>query len=152
MDISRAENKLPVGGWFFQGPEQGVKGLGGEHMNFINDEDFIRSIHGRVFYDFPQIPDFLDSPVGGTINFQYVQIPSVGNFLASIAGVTGYTIFGLGAVQGFGNNACGRGFPYAPGAREHVPLSDPILFKGIGQRPGDVILSHHILKGLGAPF
>ncbi len=39
VQFGGGEHEIDMGGWLLQGLEQGVEGLGGEHVHFIDDND-----------------------------------------------------------------------------------------------------------------
>jgi len=51
MNLCGGKDKNGVGGGFFQSLQQGVKSCSGEHVNFVDNIDFIMSL-GRREIDF----------------------------------------------------------------------------------------------------
>ncbi len=141
-----------VGRRLLQSLEEGVEGRVGEHVDFVDDIDLVRPLGGHVLDLLPQVPDFVDAPVGGAVDFQHVQGGAVGDLPADLAGVVGVGRGALLAVEGLGQDAGHRGLADAPGAAEQKSVGHPAGAQGVLQRPGDGLLAHHLLKVLGTPF
>ena len=63
MNICSCQDELPMFWRLLQGAEQGIKRLGREHVDFINNENFVLGIHGCILNHFPKITNFINSPV-----------------------------------------------------------------------------------------
>ncbi len=48
---------------------KGVKGPGGEHMDFVDDVNFIFSLGRWIFHFFTDITDVIDTVIGSGIDF-----------------------------------------------------------------------------------
>jgi len=60
-------------GWFFHNFEQSIKALLGNHVGFIENEDFV-AISGRSKHrSLPQVSGIIHTVVAGRINFDYIQ-------------------------------------------------------------------------------
>ncbi len=68
MDFSGSQDKDNMWWWFLQGFEQGVRGWFGEHMNFINNINFIAGLIGGIVDSFAEFPDVVNAPIAGGIN------------------------------------------------------------------------------------
>ena len=78
-----------MGRRLLQGLQQGVEGLLGEHVHFIDDIDLVLALGRQILDLLPQVPDLVDAPVGGAVDFQDVQGGAVGDLPAHLAGVVG---------------------------------------------------------------
>jgi len=56
------------------------------------------------------------------------------------------------AVDGLGENTGAGGFTHTAGATEQVCVGKVLVFNGILQRGGDVLLTNNGVEGLGAVF
>jgi hypothetical protein len=56
------------------------------------------------------------------------------------------------AVEGLGEDARRRGLADAAGAGEEEGVGDAVLFDGVGQRLGDVLLADEVIELLGSPL
>ena len=132
--------------------KQGVEGLLGEHVHFVDDVDLVGALGRQVLDLFPQVPHFVDAPVGGAVDFQDVQGRALGDFDAILTGVVGVRRGACGAVEGLGQDAGHRGLAHPPGAAEEKGVGHPAGGQGVLERPDDRLLAHHLLKGLGTPL
>jgi len=146
------EDELHVGRRFFQRFEKGVEGCRGQHVDFVDDIDFVFAAGGGVLDVFAEFANLFDAVVGGTVDFQDVHAAAFGDFLAD--GVIGIEVgFGAtGTVEGFGQNAGGGGFSDAAGSDKKEGVGDAAGSDGVGQGLNNVILSHDILETLGTVF
>ena len=152
VEFRGGENKYGLIRGFFQRFEQGVKGLLGQHVHFIDDINFVAPPGRQVADIFPQFPDVVDPPVGGPIDFKNIQVASLGDFLAGGAAVAGVGARAFLAVQGLGQNTGHRGLAHPPGSAEQVGMGHPAGFEGILQGPGYMGLPDDLFKNLGAEF
>ena len=90
--------------------------------------------------------------VGGGIQFQNVQKASVVDAETGGAPVTGITVYGVLAVDCLGEDLGTGGLSGAAGTCEKIGVAQPSLIHLTAESLGDVILSHDVGKGLGAPF
>jgi hypothetical protein len=150
--LGGGENKNYVGRGFLQRLEKSVEGLIGKHVHFIDDVDLVFVLGGKILDILPQFPDFVDSPVGSSIDLQYVYRNPIPDFLAERAVVTGVTRGPFLTVQGFSQDSGYRGLPHPPGTGKEVGMSHPFRGNRILEGLGDGSLSDHFLKGLGTPF
>ena len=118
MDFGGGEDKFYVGGRFFEGFKKCVKGLGGEHVNFVDDIDFEFSAGGSVGDAIAQFFDFVDAAIGGAVDLEDVEAAALFDFFTNIVVGVEVGFWALGAVEGFGKDAGGRGFTDAAGTDE----------------------------------
>ena len=152
MDFGGGEDKFYVGGRFFEGFEECVKGLGGEHVNFVDDIDFEFSAGGSIGDAIAQFFDFVNAAIGGAVDFENVEATALFDFFANI--VVGVEVgFGaLGAVEGFGEDAGGGGFTDATGTNKKKGVGETTLGDGVGEGADDVVLADEFGKGARAVF
>ena len=72
--LGGAEDELDVFGRLFQGLQQGVEGLAGEHVDFVDDVDLESCPAGPHAGVLPQLADFVDAAVAGAVDFQHVHV------------------------------------------------------------------------------
>ena len=85
VDFGRCKNENHVGWRFFERLEESVEGASREHVDFVDDEDFVLADDGRVLHTFNHIADVIDAGVGGRIYFIDVHRVSAGDILAAVA-------------------------------------------------------------------
>ena len=147
-----AKNEDSPLGWLFDGLQQRVEGFIGDLVRFVDDEDFVAVAGGLVANVFAQLTHFVDTAIGGGIDFDDVGRASGGDFETAGADVAGVVGGALNAVEAAGENAGGGGFAGPSLARENVTVSDTPLFDGVAQGGFDVVLVQEIVKRLGAVF
>ncbi len=131
MRLGGGENKDDVGGGLFQRLQKGVEGLVGEHVDFIDDVDLVPVLGGKVLDILPQFPDFVDPPVGSSIDLQDIHRNPVPDLLAESAMVAGVNRGPFLTVQGFGQDAGHRGLAHPPGAGKQKGVGHPFRGNGI---------------------
>ncbi len=146
------EEKHHVGRRLLQRLEQRVEGRRAEHVDFVDDVDFEPAVGRHVADVFPQVADVVHAVVGGPVDFQHVRRVASGDLPAGAAGVARFRRRSPVAVHGLGEDAGDGGFAGAPGAREEDGVGHPFRPDGVGQRAGDVRLTHHVGEGLGTVF
>jgi len=132
-----------------QGLEQGVEGLAGEHVGFVDDEDLVAALDGRVADVLLEAAGVVDAPVGGAVDLDDVRGHARGDLAAVLALVAGLGRGGGLAVQGLGEDPGDGGLAHPAGAAEEVGRSHPAGLGGPGQDGLDRVLPGHLGKGLG---
>src|SRR5512133_1456408 len=64
------EDELDVFRRLFQCLQQGVEGVGGEHVDFVDDDDLVAAVGGEVLYAVAQFAHILDTIVGGAVDLE----------------------------------------------------------------------------------
>ncbi len=73
-----AMTKIGMGRRLLQGFEEGIKGLFGEHMDFINNKNLISTLGRQVLNIFPEFPNFIDAAITGAVDFQDIKAMPLG--------------------------------------------------------------------------
>jgi hypothetical protein len=146
-----SQNEHNVSRRLLQSFQQGVKRLGSQHMNFVNNVYLMPDFGRRVFNFVPDVPDFFDPAIGGGVNFKNVHdrtfryTPTRGTFI---------TRFGSRAIQaiyGFCHDFGNAGFAGSPRPVKQVRMGNAAFTQRILQCLYDVLLADHILKSLRSP-
>jgi hypothetical protein len=58
-------------------------------VDFIDDVDLESSLGREVLDLLPEVPDFVNAPIGSAVDFQDVQERAGGDFPSNLAGVAG---------------------------------------------------------------
>ena len=150
--LGRREEKLYVRRRLFERFQQRVEGFLREHMHFVDDVDLElaarRSVPDRV----PKFAHFVDAAVAGAVDFQYVERTALGDLLTVVALVARFGRRTFHTVQCLGEDARGGSLADAARADEEVGVGQPVLFDGVLQRGGDMLLSNHVVELLWPPF
>ena len=139
-------------GRLFKGLEQGVEGLSGEHMNFINDDDLELRAGGHEADVFFQLANFLNTPVGGTVDFVQINRTACHDLFAGAAFVAGFRRFTLFAVYRLGHDPGKGSFAGTAHPAEDQGMGDPVLQEAVLQGTDNGFLADHLGKGLGSGF
>ena len=68
-----AKTNRTCSGWLFQGFEEGIEGLGRQHVDFVDDVDFVPALGRAVAHGFAQFPNVVDAAVGSTVDFEDID-------------------------------------------------------------------------------
>jgi len=121
-------------------------------VDFVNDVDFELAVRGRVTASLAEFADLFDAVVGGAVNFQHVQRPALSDLATGIALVARRRRRSLGTVQRLGEDAGDGGLTDAARPDEQIGVGEAVLSNGVLERGGYVLLTHHLLELLRAPF
>ena len=152
MQFGGGKHEIDMSGWFFEGLQQGVEGLGGEHVHFIDDEDFVPGTGGQEANFFFQLTDFLDAAVGGAVNFLKVHAGPFGDSTAGTAGVAGLCYRTILAIKSLGHNARQGRFTGTANSAEDQGMGHAILGKCVLQGTDNRSLANYFGKSLRTGF
>ncbi len=71
-------------------------------MDFVDDIDLEAAFTRREMHFFKQIADFIDAPVGSTVNFKNVQRIAIRNLLAGRTFAARFGSFAIVTIQRLG--------------------------------------------------
>ena len=143
-----ARTKITCPGRLLQGLEQGVRGLGGQHVDLVDDVHLPPPGRAQVRPG-DQVAHGVDPPVGGGVELDDVEGPALGDLGARRADAAGLAVEGVHAVQGLGQDAGAGRLARAPGAAEQVGVGDPVVPDGVAERVADVVLAPDVGEALG---
>jgi hypothetical protein len=121
-------------------------------MDLIDDVDPIPTRRRHVPDIFPQLPDFVDAAIGGSVDLLDIHRGAGGDFKAGDASVAGVPTVSLEAVDGLGEDSGNRCLSHAPWTTEKIGMGQPLVPDGVHQRLGDVRLADDVFKFVWAPF
>jgi hypothetical protein len=125
-----------VGRRFLQGLQKSVESRLTEHVDLVNDVDFVPTHLGGKPHLINEVADVVYRVVRRRIQLKDIERGIV----------QGLAIF---RVDGPGQNARAGGFAHTPRTRKEQRLGQVILADGILLRIRNVALTHHCFKGLG---
>ena len=132
--------------------EQCVEGLRGQHVNFVDDVDFVAVSLRQVGDALADLAHVLDAVVRGAVDFSHIE-RCPGDDLATgqafTAGRGGRPLF---AVERAGKESGRCGLADAARSAKQIGVRHAPLSNGIGQRADDVLLARHRVEGLRPPF
>jgi len=144
MCLCGRQNKDNMGWRFFQCLEQSVRRFLGEHVNFIYNVDFVAGLVGGVVDFLPQVTDFINTAIAGSVNFNNIQGPPLGYCLAHGAGIAGLPFTTGQTIDGFGQDTPGTCFTSTPGTAEKIGMRYMTTAQGVMQRLGYVFLTDYL--------
>jgi len=81
-------------------------------MDFVDDVNLVLALRGRVFQISPEIPNFVDTAVGGAVDFKNVEAAASGDFGATGTFVARGRGWAFLAIDRFCKDSCGGGFAH----------------------------------------
>ena len=135
---------------FLQRLEQGIEGLGREHVHFIDNVDLVARPAGARAHGQTHLADLVDAAVAGRIHLDNVHILARGDALADLALVARGGRRASNAVEGASEDARGRGFADATRSGEQVSVSDTAGLDGVAERASDGFLADEVGEGVRA--
>jgi hypothetical protein len=112
------KDELDVFRRLLQGLQQRIEGVGGEHVDFVDDDDLVAAVGGEVLDAVAQFADIFHAVIGGAVDLEDVGGGAFGDLDADrtdVAGLMGNALF---AVEGLGQDAGRTGLADTPGAGE----------------------------------
>jgi len=95
-------------------------------MYLVNDVYFIALLGRGKANVFAEFSYFIDAPVGGGVDLEYIKGSSLQYPPAGLATVTGLASLKVKAVYRPGQKFCGTGFPCPPGTAKKIGMGDHI--------------------------
>ncbi len=132
----------------FQGLQQCIEGLIGQHVHFVDDVDLVARATGPHTNIGSQLPDFIDTAIAGSIDFDHIDV------LARIDGLRYIVVQRSGGwpargVQSFGEDP-GRGsFANSTSTCKQVGVPHPTSGDRLAKGLAYVFLANQFLKRLG---
>ena len=154
LQLRRSQHEDGVGRRLFDDLQQGVEGLGAEHVHFVDDVDPVAAEGGARLRLLPQGPGIGHGSAAGGVDLDDVQaaVRLLGG-PAGVADAAGRGGGALGAVQGAGQDASRAGLARAADASEEVRLVDATALlgplEGVGQGLYATLLPHEVGQGTG---
>ncbi len=152
MRLRGRQHEDGVRGRLFQGLQQRVKGLRGEHVGLIDDVDLDAQRRRQILDPVAQLADLVDPPIGGGVDFDQVDRRARGDLHAGSAFAARLGALPVQAVDGFGQDPGSGRLPRPPHAGEQVGVRDPALLHRVLERTGNGILAHQVGEALRAVF
>ena len=154
LQLGGGQHEDGVGRRLFDDLQQGVEGLGAEHVHFIDDVDPVAAEGGAGLRLLPQGPGIGHGGPAGGVDLDDVQ--AAVRLLGSPAGIAHTAGRGggtLGAVEGPSQDAGRAGLARAAHAGEEVGLVDAAALlgplEGVGQGLHAALLPHEVGQGTG---
>lgn len=102
LRVGGRQDELDVGRWFFEGLEQRIEGMAGEHVHFVDQVDLEAPTARRVLDVVEQLTGVFDLGAAGGVDLDqvdettFVDFPADRAFAAGRRSDTGFTVQALG--------------------------------------------------------
>ena len=154
-NFGRGEDEFDVRGGFFERFQQGIERRRREHMNFVDDVDFVACRGGAVMHAFDDFADIANACARCGVHFHDVDVTPFHDCCAILAHAARFgrgaaRTIGADTIDPLGDDPCGCGFAGAANARHHEGLRNAICLKRVFQRAHHRLLADQIDKGLRA--
>ena len=152
LRISGGQDEFDVGRRLFQGFQQGVEGMAGEHVHFVDQVDLEAATARRVLHVVEQLAGVFDLGAAGGVDLDqvdetpFIDFPAHRTGAARRGGDAGFT------VQAFGDDACNGGLAHPPSTGEQVGVVQPLAVQGIDQSLEHMGLADHFAERARTPF
>ena len=158
VDLGRGQHEDDVGRRLFEGLQEGVEGLLGEHVDLVDDVHLVAAVDRRVADLVAQLADVVDAAVGGGVHLDHVERRRGGDRPAAFAhaagrdGRLGDHVLGVGprAVERLGQDLGHARLAGAARPGEDVGVGDGSATHGVLQGLRDVVLAGDLGEGLRA--
>src|SRR5258708_2161160 len=123
-------------------------------MRLIQNVNLEAVASGAIPGGLTQFANFIYTPVGGRVNFDYVYRIAGANLCARITNAARlrHRILRRTAIQGHSQNTRDSGLPNSAMSAKNVAVRRASLLDRIFQRAGDVLLSDHLGESLRTIF
>jgi hypothetical protein len=150
--LSSGKDEEDMGRRFLQRFQKGIERFRRKHVDFVDDIDLEPAVARHVFDVLSKFTDFVNAPVGGTIDFKHIDRNAIRNLFAGRAHIAWDRDGTFLAVHGLGKNTGHRGLSDAPWAGKKQGMSNPVPLDSVLQGLRYMSLSNDLFKGLGAVF
>ena len=130
----------------FQGLQQGIEGLIGQHVHLVDVVNFEFPLHRRVVDGVAQRTHFVDTVVGSTVDLDNIERCSFGNLQANWVVRIEVDLGPARTIQCFRKNPRRRGLARATRADKKIGMRQTILLNRIAQGSDHMILPQDIVK------
>ena len=151
MRIGRRQNKDHVCRRLFQSLEQSIERARRQHMNFVNNIDFIIGLRRCILDLVSDVSDFFNAVIGSSIDFDHIVQTSGSNRLAGFAFVARVTVDLIRTVQSLCEQLGARSLAGSPWPRKQIRMRRLFRCQRIFQCFGNHVLTDKIFKGLRSP-
>jgi len=113
-------------------------------MDFIYDIDLILGLVGSIVNLLPEVSDFINAAIAGSINLDDIQSSALGYCLAHRAGITRLPLAIGKTIHRLSQNASGAGLTGASRTTEKIGMRYMAATQGIMERLGYLFLADYI--------
>jgi hypothetical protein len=152
LRVGSGQQELDVGRRLFQGFQQGVEAVPGQHVHLVDQVHLVARVGGCVLHVFQQFAGILHLGARGCIHFQQVDAAPLGDFQTGRAFPAGLGAYALFTVQALGQNPGNGRLAHAAGTGKQIRMVQAAVVQGVDQRLQHVLLTDHLPERPGSPF
>ena len=144
--IGGGEQKFDVRRWFFQGLQQGVERMVGEHVHFVDQIDLVARMARCVLDVVQQFAGLVDLGARGRIDFDQIDHAPLIDFKAGAAHTARPTRYALFTVERLGQHPRQRSLAHPARAGEEIGVMQAATVQRVDQGLEHVRLPDHFGK------
>ncbi|MNF60076.1 hypothetical protein D3C84_416810 [compost metagenome] len=152
LRVCGGQQELDVGRRLFEGLEQGVERVRGEHVHFVDQVDLVAAAAGRVLHVVEQLAGIFHLGAAGGVHFDQVDETALIDLPAHRTLATRRGADASLAVQALGKNTRDGGLAHAPRAGEEIGVVQALVVQGIDQGLQHMSLADHFAERARTPF
>ena len=152
LRIGGRQQEFDVRRRLFEGFQQRIEGVVGQHVHFVDEVHLVAAASGRVLHVVQQFARIINLGAGGRVDLDevdeaaFVDFAACGAYAAWIGADAGF------AVERLGEDARHRRLADAASTGEQECVMHFAAIECVGQRAQHVFLPDHFGEPLGAPF
>lgn len=150
LDLSRREDEFHMRRWFFERLEERIKCSRREHMNLVDDIDFILSLIGFESGFFDEITDILDAVIARSVDLDTVEHRPRVESPTILTCMTGIPILEICTVNSFGEDTRTGSLSCSTRTMKEVGMIDSISSEAISEDRRDVVLPDDTVPVMGS--
>ena len=152
VHLGRRKQEFDVARWFFERLQQRGKRVFRQHVDFVDDVNFVACRNGRIAHSLNNLTDIINAGVARGIHFDNIDMATFGNRHTRLAGAARINRWATlpvrtNAVQRLGNQSRRRGFPDTADTSHQKRMRQTVAFDRIAKRLHHRILADKLGKG-----
>ena len=152
LRIGGGQQELDVRRRLFEGLEQGVERVRGQHVHFVDQVDLVTPAGRRVLHVLQQLAGIFHLGAAGGVDFDQVDEAAFINLAAHRALAAGRGADAGLAIQALGQDTRDGGLAHPAGAGKQVGMVQALAVQGVDQGLEHVGLADHLAEAARAPF
>ncbi|MCY1343084.1 hypothetical protein D9M69_290930 [compost metagenome] len=152
LRVGSGQQELDVGRRLFEGLQQRVERVRGEHVHFVDQVDLVAAAAGGVLHVVEQFAGVFHLGAAGGVHFDqvdeatFIDLPADRALAARGGAYAGF------AVQALGENTRDGGLAHAPGTGKQIGVVQALVVQGIDQGFQHMGLADHFAERARTPF
>ena len=150
FDLSRREDEFHMAWWFFEGLEESIKCSRREHMDLVDDIDFILSLIGFESGFFDEITDILDAVIARSVDLDTVEHRPRVESPAILTRMTRIPILEIATIDSLSEDTRTGSLSCSTRTMKEVGMIDSISSEAISEDRRDVVLPDDTVPVMGS--